>query len=130
MSKIIRTEPNKVLAKAVEYHGFVYCQGVTASDLSKDIVGQTTEVLGWDRCHSGNAWHGQDPAPAGADLAEGYPRPRRYEFCLVRVAARGRRAGPRLRSGEHGGPPAPGRDHGHDLQIGQKLCSRHENDLR
>ena len=45
MSKIIRTEPNKVLAKAVEYHGFVYVQGVTASDLSKDITGQTTEVL-------------------------------------------------------------------------------------
>ena len=45
MSKIIRTEPNKVLSKAVEYHGFVYCQGVTARDLSKDIVGQTHEVL-------------------------------------------------------------------------------------
>ena len=45
MSKIIRTEPNKVLAKAVEYHGFVYCQGVTARDLGKDITGQTKEVL-------------------------------------------------------------------------------------
>ena len=45
MSKIIRTEPNKILAKAVEYHGFVYCQGVTAQDLSKDITGQTEEVL-------------------------------------------------------------------------------------
>lgn len=45
MSRIIRTEPNKVLAKAVEYHGFVYVQGVTASDLSKDVTGQTKEVL-------------------------------------------------------------------------------------
>ena len=45
MSKIIRTEPNKVLAKAVEYHGFVYCQGCTAKDLGKDITGQTKEVL-------------------------------------------------------------------------------------
>lgn len=45
MSKIIRTEPNKVLAKAVEYHGFVYVQGVTAKDVHKDIVGQTHEVL-------------------------------------------------------------------------------------
>ena len=45
MSKIIRTEPNKVLAKAVEYHGFVYCQGVTAKDTTKDIAGQTKEVL-------------------------------------------------------------------------------------
>ncbi len=45
MSKIIRTEPGKILAKAVEYHGFVYLQGCTASDLSKDISGQTAEVL-------------------------------------------------------------------------------------
>jgi enamine deaminase RidA (YjgF/YER057c/UK114 family) len=45
MSRIIRTEPNKILAKAVEYHGFVFVQGVTARDLSKDIVGQTEEVL-------------------------------------------------------------------------------------
>ncbi len=45
MSRIIRTEPNKVLAKAVEYHGFVYVQGVTATDLSKDVTGQVEEVL-------------------------------------------------------------------------------------
>ena len=45
MSKIIRTEPNKILSKAVEYHGFVYLQGVTCNDTSKDIKGQTAEVL-------------------------------------------------------------------------------------
>jgi enamine deaminase RidA (YjgF/YER057c/UK114 family) len=45
MSKIIRTEPNNILAKAVEFHGFVFLQGVTAQDLSKDITGQTEEVL-------------------------------------------------------------------------------------
>lgn len=45
MSRIIRTEPSKVLSKAVEYHGFVFTQGVTAQDLSKDIGGQTREVL-------------------------------------------------------------------------------------
>ena len=45
MSRIIRTEPNAILARAVEYHGFVFCQGVTAQDLSKDITGQTREVL-------------------------------------------------------------------------------------
>ena len=45
MSKIIRTEPGRVLAKAVEYHGFVYTQGCTATDLSKGIVGQTEETL-------------------------------------------------------------------------------------
>ena len=45
MAKITRTEPNKILAKAVEYHGFVYLQGVTAKDTSKDIKGQTHEVL-------------------------------------------------------------------------------------
>ncbi len=45
MSKIIRTEPNKVLSKAVEYHNFVYVQGCTAKDVSKDIKGQTAETL-------------------------------------------------------------------------------------
>jgi enamine deaminase RidA (YjgF/YER057c/UK114 family) len=45
MSKIIRTEPNNILSKAVEYHGFVYLQGVTANDVSKDIKGQTADVL-------------------------------------------------------------------------------------
>ena len=45
MSKIVRTQPNKILSQAVEYHGFVFCAGVTAKDLSKDISGQTREVL-------------------------------------------------------------------------------------
>ena len=45
MSKIIRTEPNEILAKAVEYHGFIYVQGITARDLSLDIRGQTEDVL-------------------------------------------------------------------------------------
>jgi len=45
VSRIIRTEPSRVLAKAVEYHGFVYLQGVTAKDLGRDIKGQTTDVL-------------------------------------------------------------------------------------
>ena len=45
VSKIIRTDPNKVLSKAVEFHGFVYVQGVTAKTPTKDIKGQTAEVL-------------------------------------------------------------------------------------
>ena len=45
MSKISRTDPGAILSKAVEYHGFVYLQGVTAKDTSKDIKGQTTDIL-------------------------------------------------------------------------------------
>ncbi len=45
MSKIIRTKANKILAEAVEYHGFVYLCGMTADDASKDIAGQTHEAL-------------------------------------------------------------------------------------
>ena len=45
MSKIIRTEPNKILSKAVEYHGFVFLQGCTAADTSQDVKGQTKQVL-------------------------------------------------------------------------------------
>ena len=45
MSKISRTEPGSILSKAVEYHGFVYLQGVTARNQSLDIKGQTADVL-------------------------------------------------------------------------------------
>ena len=45
MTKIIRTEPRPILSKAVEYHGFVYLPGITAKDTSKDIKGQTADVL-------------------------------------------------------------------------------------
>jgi len=45
MSRIIRTEPNAILSKAVEYHGFVFTQGVVARDLTQDINGQTKDVL-------------------------------------------------------------------------------------
>ena len=45
MSKIERTDAGKVLSRAVEYHNFVFLQGCTAQDLSKDVSGQTTEVL-------------------------------------------------------------------------------------
>jgi enamine deaminase RidA (YjgF/YER057c/UK114 family) len=45
MSRILRTEPGPVLAKAVEYHNFVFLQGCTANDLNKDVAGQTAEAL-------------------------------------------------------------------------------------
>ena len=45
MSKIIRTEPGPILSQAVEYHGFVYLPGIIANDTSKDIKGQTANVL-------------------------------------------------------------------------------------
>ena len=45
MSRIIRTDANQVLAKVVEYHGFVYTQGVVAADISGDITAQTKDVL-------------------------------------------------------------------------------------
>lgn len=45
MSRIIRTEPNAILSKAVEYHGFVFTQGIVARDLDADIKGQTADVL-------------------------------------------------------------------------------------
>lgn len=45
MTKITRTESNKILSKAVEYHGFVYLAGVTAKDTTGDIKKQTTDVL-------------------------------------------------------------------------------------
>lgn len=45
MSKIIRTEATPILSKAVEYHGFVYTQGIVPRDKSGDITAQTKDVL-------------------------------------------------------------------------------------
>ncbi len=45
MSRIIRTEANNILAKAVEYHGFIYLQGVVPLDTTQGIAGQTKDVL-------------------------------------------------------------------------------------
>ena len=45
MSRIIRTEASAILSKAVEYHGFVYTQGLVSRDPSLDITGQVRDVL-------------------------------------------------------------------------------------
>ncbi|GAB3588439.1 MULTISPECIES: RidA family protein [Acetobacter] len=45
MSKILRTNANPILSAAVEYHGFVFTQGVVARNLDLDMEGQTKDVL-------------------------------------------------------------------------------------
>ena len=45
MSKLTRQGTNQILSTSVEYHNFVYLAGITADDLSKDVKGQTAEVL-------------------------------------------------------------------------------------
>lgn len=45
MARIIRTETTPLLSKAVEYHGFVFTQGLTARNLDEDIIGQTKDIL-------------------------------------------------------------------------------------
>lgn len=45
MSKILRTNPNPILSAAVEYHGFIFTQGVVARNLDQDVEGQTRDVL-------------------------------------------------------------------------------------
>ena len=45
MSRIIRTDPNAILSKAVEYHGFVYTQGMVARDPAAGITAQVQDVL-------------------------------------------------------------------------------------
>jgi enamine deaminase RidA (YjgF/YER057c/UK114 family) len=58
MSRIIRTDANKILSSAVEYHGFVYLCGMTAADTSLDITGQTKQVL--DHIDAALETHGTD----------------------------------------------------------------------
>ena len=42
---ITRHEPSKILSKVVEANGMVYTAGVVADDISKDVKGQTTQIL-------------------------------------------------------------------------------------
>ena len=45
MSRITRTEAGPVLAKAVEYHGFIFSAGLIARDPDGDLASQTRDVL-------------------------------------------------------------------------------------
>ena len=45
MSRIIRTETNAIMSRAVEYHGFIYTSGLVARDPSGDVEAQTHDVL-------------------------------------------------------------------------------------
>ena len=128
MSKIIRTEPNAVLAKAVEYHGFVFVQGVTASDLSKDVVGQTHEVLaGIDAILETHGTDNTRLLQAQIWLKDIRDRDAMNTVWSALAADR-RRPCPRLRAGQHGRPAALGGDHGHRLQM-SVADQRHASDI-
>jgi len=45
MSRIIRTDATPVFSRAVEYHGFVYTQGLVPSDPAADFAAQVRDVL-------------------------------------------------------------------------------------
>jgi enamine deaminase RidA (YjgF/YER057c/UK114 family) len=45
MSRIIRTDSSPIMSKAVEYHGFVYTQGIVAHDPAGDVAAQTKDIL-------------------------------------------------------------------------------------
>jgi enamine deaminase RidA (YjgF/YER057c/UK114 family) len=45
MSRILRTEPSDIFSRAVEYHGFVYTQGLVPRNAEADIAGQVRDVL-------------------------------------------------------------------------------------
>ena len=42
---IIRHEPSKIYSKVVEANGFVFCAGIVADDISKDVQAQTKQIL-------------------------------------------------------------------------------------
>lgn len=45
MSRIIRSDPTPTLSKAVEYHGFIFTQGVVSSDLEGGITEQIQNIF-------------------------------------------------------------------------------------
>jgi enamine deaminase RidA (YjgF/YER057c/UK114 family) len=42
---ITRHEPSKIYSKVVEANGFVFTAGVVADDVTKDVLGQTKQIL-------------------------------------------------------------------------------------
>jgi enamine deaminase RidA (YjgF/YER057c/UK114 family) len=46
MSRILRTDPSPVFSRAVEYHGFVFTQGLVPGNPEADTVAQVRDVLG------------------------------------------------------------------------------------
>ena len=42
---IKRHEPSKIYSKVVEANGFVYTAGIVADDITKDVKGQTQQIL-------------------------------------------------------------------------------------
>jgi enamine deaminase RidA (YjgF/YER057c/UK114 family) len=42
---IIRHEPSKIYSKVVEANGFVFTAGIVADDVTKDVLGQTQQIL-------------------------------------------------------------------------------------
>ena len=117
MPKMSRTDPGAILSKAVEYHGFVYLQGVTAKDTSKDIKGQTADVLA--QIDQLLETHGTDKTRLLQALI--WVRNIRDRDAMNEVwtpwLPKGRRPGPGLRPGGIGEPIDPGRDHGDRLQV-------------
>jgi enamine deaminase RidA (YjgF/YER057c/UK114 family) len=45
MSRILRTEPSAVFSKAVEFHGFVYTQGLVPRNAEAGVSEQVADVL-------------------------------------------------------------------------------------
>ncbi len=45
MSRILRTEASPIFSKAVEYHGFVYTQGLVPRNADAGITEQVRDVL-------------------------------------------------------------------------------------
>lgn len=45
MSTVVRHESTNIYSKATEANGFVYTAGIVPADLSRDVKGQTAEVL-------------------------------------------------------------------------------------
>jgi enamine deaminase RidA (YjgF/YER057c/UK114 family) len=42
---ITRHEPSKIYSKVVEANGFVFTAGIVADDVTKDVAGQTKQIL-------------------------------------------------------------------------------------
>ena len=117
MSKITRQGSNAILSTSVEYHNFVYLAGITADDLSKDITGQTEEVIA--KINAALENNGTDKTrllTAQIWLKHITDRDTMNKV-WVKWLRRRRPPGARLRAGRDGRSAPSGRDHDHRLPL-------------
>jgi len=112
--------PGPRMSRCVVRDNTVYLAGLTASDATQDIKGQTRQILDKIDGYLAQAGTGKSNLLSANLWIQGHGAVCRHEFGYGTPGSIPRTAGARLRQGRSGAPGDPGRDHGHRRQIASR----------